>query len=1323
MTSGQLLWSSPQAGERSHDCPFPTDGKPKAVSEFTGPVALARIIRRLKLHGLLVLSLSALAVAARPAVSDDGGMSSPSTSLPGDYYVMAPEDPSGAVAGSPFYQDDSGIGVGGMGTMAQFGHLAGKTYARRDSITYLRLAPYMFQEESMFFGDGQFYFTNDGKFSGGGGIGMRHFFIQGNSVLGSAVYWDRDATRDAIFDQVVWTNELLTERLDIRANYYHPVGDKLNVTSTGFAPGSEQFVGHNIVFSTTTTFANAAEGVDLLFSTPIPGEMAEEFNWEASAGWYHFQARGTNLPKVWGWKARTDWELAERLLHMYVEWTHDSVFDNNVTFGADVNYYHHNEPRRRIGSSQFNRMTEWVRRNFTVVAIDDTVVNPPQLAINPDTGNPYFIQHVRNVLVPPPPNFPAPLGDGTVETPYQFIAEAQADPADADIIFVHADSVYDNIPVVLNDGDVVLGEGVPHFINVQGLTTPIPLPRATNGLNRPILQNIIGDAVTLANDSEFSGFSILNTTGTAIVGVGIDSANASQNIIDTTVGPASHGIFLQNVSGTFIMEDNAIRNTEGNAFFVQGGTANIVFNDIIENSSGFAVLIENNSGAVNMAGSDIEDDGGLGIRVANSSANVTFQDATLVDSVGDAVEIENISGGVSILGDFDIDNPTLVGFDVDQVQGGAAVSILGDLTITNRNDIGLDLTNIDGIFSSDGIVNIGAPASGVEAAINFQSSSGTATFDLIGIGGSNGPGINIGDRAGIAVNNGATFRANGNTNITGVVGSSIQVLNDTSNVFFNFINIANRGSHGIEILNHTGNFTQTGNLAITNALGSGDSAIDVTGSTGTFRFGQVNAVGTVGPDPGINLTNNPAGNIFFQSLSGDSTGTTFLEAVNNLSLSIGNGDISSVNGRAVNMQDNAQHQVVFDSVSADTPPDFGIRLVDNPNGSFTVVGTVGVPGSGGTITGAPVAGTFADNSDVVNLNAQIYTGNNDAIVAVDLTELNLVGNDINNNAGFALDALNVQHMLVSQNLFDTNGAGNAVGLQNQLRIRVNTLNAVGDPYQYFFEENIFIDSALITGSDMILIQSLPGGSGSDLELTFEDNGVTGIGGVRGFQSDRAGTGAATQVSTIHVDWDGPLTAEFLRNNFELGNGDDQIGIEIEMSDAGSPVDLIIQSNELVAGTGLRNVGVLGDFDGPVAMSVIDNFVLDANLNQVAGFTFGGFGATGFNFTFNSPLNDVVIDNNRADFLRDDGTFLLVPLIAGPSNVEIGGNVANITNVFLNFLPGERGIIINQVNGTINLFQGPGNNLMNIGTIDAFSVPAFIPAGQNGSILVNGFNVP
>ncbi len=652
-----------------------------------------------------MLSTATLLSMVQAASAQGGG---DYMTLPGDDYVMSSSSPSGTIAGSPLYQEDSGIGVGGMGVMARLGHLAGPSYARKQSITHVEIAPYVFQDDSMVYGDGRVYLTNNGRLSGSAGAGLRHYFSQGNFVLGSGFFWDRDGTREDDFEQLVLSTELLSERLDVRANLYFPTGQEEAVTATGFSAGSEQFVGNNISFSTTTTFAHSAEGVDMLFSTPIPGETAEEFNLEVSAGWYDFEARGTNLPRVTGWKLRSDCDVAERLLHMFVEFTHDDVFDDNLTFGADINYYHHNEPRRRIGSSQFNRMTEWVRRNYTVVAIEDTVVNAAQLAINPATGNPYFIYHVRNVPSPPPPNFPAPTGDGTVTMPFQFIAEAQAAVPNSDLIFVHADSVYDNIPVVLNDGDMILGEGVPHFIPVQGLTNPIPLPRATAGVNRPLMQNTIGDAVTLANNSQFSGFSIVNTTGSGIVGIGVNNASASQNIIDTTIGVASHGIFLQNATGASLMQNNAISNTQGNAFFVQGGTANIVYSGTIDNTSGFAVNIENNGGSVNMTNSVINDDGGLGIRVANSSANVTFDDGALANSVGAAFDIQNISGGVSILGDFDIVNPTLVAFDVDQVQGGGAVSILGDLTITNRNDTGVDLTNIAGTFSSTGIINIGA---------------------------------------------------------------------------------------------------------------------------------------------------------------------------------------------------------------------------------------------------------------------------------------------------------------------------------------------------------------------------------------------------------------------------------------------------------------------------------------------------------------------------------------------------------------------------------------------------------------------------------------
>ncbi len=68
------------------------------------------------------------------------------------------------------------------------------------------------------------------------------------------------------------------------------------------------------------------------------------------------------------------------------------------------------------------------------------------------------MNHVRNVLVPPPANFPARREREPWTLHSNFIDEAQGGAAD--LIFVHADSVYDNRAVVLNDGELVLGEGV-----------------------------------------------------------------------------------------------------------------------------------------------------------------------------------------------------------------------------------------------------------------------------------------------------------------------------------------------------------------------------------------------------------------------------------------------------------------------------------------------------------------------------------------------------------------------------------------------------------------------------------------------------------------------------------------------------------------------------------------------------------------------------------------------------------------------------------------------------------------------------------------------
>lgn len=1252
--------------------------------------------------------------------------------------------PRSHIQGAPSPED---AGVGGFGVLGRVGHIAGNTVERNQSITYFDLSPYMFIEETYLFGEGRLFLTNQGKMGGSTGLGVRHYFPERDFVFGASAWYDRDDSRKEMFEQLGMSLELFSQFMDVRANYYSAIGDNVRELGTSIAPGSAAFTGHNITFATQTQLSTGADMVDLMFTFPVPGEIAQSMNLEASAGWYQIFTPSIDTKNINGYKLRVDADFLDRVVHFYSELTQDSFFDTNIVAGVDVNYWHHLESRPRFGSSQFNRIAQWVRRNRNVVTLDATVTNAAQVAINPNTGVAYNVNHVRNVLVPPPANFPAPAGTGTVDTPFQFIDEAQG--GGADLIFVHADSVYDNRAVVLNDNELVLGEGVIQTIPVQGITQPLPLPRATNGANRPILQNTVGAAVTLADNNLFAGFDLNDTQGIGIIGSGIADGAIRDVRITTTTGANTHGVLLQNSSGVITLDNVNITGTEGNAFFVDGGTAAIAYSSgTITNTSDFAVLIQNNAGSVNMAGTTTNDTGGLGVQVIGSSGANTLGRLNLVNTNGNALSILNVLGSVSLFNDIDINGATGDAILIQNLAG--SVSGLGAVDILNRNGVGVNLLNVAGTVSFADAVTMGTPNSGLatEHGINFQSSSGIVRFQDININGSFGSGINIGGPLPANVNTGQ-FSVSGFTTISDTIangildpgedangnlvldagedsiGSAILVLNDSSTVNFTGTNISDRGFRGIDIQNHSGTTNFAGLNTISNALNAGDAAVHVGASSGDITFGTVIASDTVGPEPGAWIHDN-AGVVTFASLNVESTLTTAVEITSNASVTIQGGTVDATGARGVTMTNNTSFGVVFDAVSS-TNSDFGIlvanniALLDHP-GSFEVLGDGQLIGSGGTVSGHTIAGASFFNVNRVRLGSMEFTGNADGVVSNDLNEFSLIGNEISTSTGFGIDILDNSEVLIERNnIFDNEGF-------NQIRIVAaqQLLDTDGNlvPYDFTIRDNTVSDSAVlgnVGAGDMIAISTAGAGNGSALRLLVEDNGRIGAGGAIGFASNRFFGDAA--FSTV---WNGDVLATIQGNHTRMSAFGGEIGFRIVTTRASAVNDILYTRNVLNDGGGSLDTGLLLDFAGSTILTINDNFGTDASGNPVVdGFTMGdnvNGGDTAIDMTFRATNNSIDISRNFITFNSIDGTAVLFRTISGPSSVNMDGNSIVLFDDGL--LPDERGIVFQSVLGAIQLSSAAGQNNVivpnGLFTVDTFIIPNGV---STGTLLINGVRLP
>ncbi|QDU38298.1 hypothetical protein Mal4_26250 [Maioricimonas rarisocia] len=1298
--------------------------------------------------------------------------------------LMSLGDLTGSVAGG-----GNDIGVGGFGIMARGGHVTGPTVGREDSITHMELAPYVFGDQTMLFGDLRVYRTNPGEIGGSAGLGLRHYFPNRDFVLGLASFYDVDESRGQRFEQVSMALEFFSQWLDVRANWYVPVGTKEQVLGTDFLSGSERFLGNNIVFNTTTTTAAATDGVDMLFTTPLPWEWAQPHDLEVSAGWYHFQSRGLDLDQIWGWRLRMDGEALNKLLHMYVEVTGDRIFENNVIFGADVNYYHDQQPRPRIGHSQFNRMTEWVRRNYTVVTIDDTVINPPEVAINPDTGLAYIVEHVNNASPAP-----IPPGDGTFENPFEMLDQAFAGAKDEDIIFVWANSVFDNVPVMMRDDDVLLGEGVTHTIPVAGSRVPtIPLPMANPGASRadrPVLQNIVGaPAVTFANENRFGGFVINNTNGSALLfqnvngGPAGDPTRIQDVTINGTTGVGSHGVqFTQAggaLTGNFLFDGIEINNTSGDAFHIDGGAANITMliqdagipANTINNSTGFSLNIQDNSGVVTLGQLAIQDDGGDGILIQNSAAEITIganavgETALLQNTPGTPIQILDVTGSVTFLGPVTIEDPGGIGIDVRRLgplgpMFAGRVDFLGPVDITGRSNIGINVDDVDGEVAFSDDVSITAPAAGsVGAAINYQNSAGDLVFNagtatnpaIVTLNGGNAEGINI--AGSFATTNTGEFRAESQVNIVSMGGTSVSVIENSGPVEFNGVGIAFRGDHGVDLQRNLGVVRFNNLTNISNELAVGVAGINIQENVGNTIFGIATVTEALGPEPAINVEDN-IGAVDFNEAGGTSTSTTFFFGDNNGTLTVGSGEIMATLGRGVTLTNNANDPsevmlVSFEEVSAGQA-DYGIFLQNNGSdetvASFSVTGDSATVGSGGTIQLMSDAGTFAEDTGNVSLAYQIYSQNfigidaNDSLPldAWDEDSLTVDNSQITLSSQWGVRARNIDEVTITDNDFSTNGFATInVGGENRnfqhvlismTRPRLEdpvlntTTNNDSIDYEVEIARNTFLDTGVLTDADMVLINGTTS-LNAGLSLVVEDNGVPG-GSVFGFSMNRQ-TNVLPTVAALNVAWNGPLTARIQNNSFIWSNAaDNLIGIDVSNLSTSETSDVLIDANEIVSGFGDNNTAIRTIFFSETDLTISNHFLLDVDGNRLASITMRGDQNVGLDMRLNgTDFKSVVINDNNLDFTADDGTAMLFDRLDGPALISVNNNVMQMTNNFVLSLPGERGIVFNTVTniGGISL-SGTGNIFTVFPVSDVFSAP-FFPVGlftdANGGIEING----
>lgn len=540
---------------------------------------------------------------------------------------------------------------------------------------------------SLFFLDARLLIDSDSTNLGSNvGFGARRYLPEWEHTVGAYIYHDTRNAGYANFSQVSGGAELIGDFWEGRLNWYVPTGTRRKQWGSSLSgTGNYYFSGHYLYGGTLTRFYQAAmTGVDM----EAGRRVLTGFNTDvrAFAGWYHFQAQGSQ--QAWGWKSRIESRINDQVaLNLSVQ--NDRVFDTTVNFSVSFQWPSitglKNGPRMdltardRLGESP-ERLRAIVVDNQEHASASNTLIR------NPATGNPYYFMHVAA----------GGNSDGSYEDPYETLTKAFNNPrtqAGELIVFDHR-GTSETGDFTLAPGTQVMSSGPAQFINTQFGQQLLP------GSNTGLFPQING-SFTMNDRTLLSGFRIVTTDESLSI-----SADGAQQITithNTITNDANNGIFLKNASDIFI----------------RNNTLQAIDDDMIEivDSSGQIVIADN---TLRSLASD------AGPAVFGDAISISVNNDSEIDIDRNTItsEVQGSDYGINITanaGDITtrIRDNIITGFDFSLAGG---IKYQGNSTGTAHTTIsGNTIFNDDGPFTGSGIFN----------GIQVSQLNGSATTDII----------------------------------------------------------------------------------------------------------------------------------------------------------------------------------------------------------------------------------------------------------------------------------------------------------------------------------------------------------------------------------------------------------------------------------------------------------------------------------------------------------------------------------------------------------------------------------------------------------------
>lgn len=510
-----------------------------------------------------------------------------------------------------FYSSVASATESSLISKVQIEHIEGGGVGYNTGYTTLRgfFAKNPYFDTTIPFLDIRWHVFDNGKMASNLGVGLRS--LDKNRIYGIYAFYDYRNTKRNNYNQLSLGIESIGHSLDARINGYLPVGKQI---SKPYDIQFGMFVGNNLFVLQKNEYALG--GVDAELGWHVNNIRKQWSSYFAAGPYYYNNRYGAN---VLGGTARFKISYKEFVSLEVIE-HYDNLFRNNIQVLISLTI----PPKKSASQKDYcparTNMVQSVDRN-EIIPVNDVSRYP--IGINPLTGQPYhfiFVDNTSHSL-------------GTYESPYNSLAQAQANSEPNQIIYVFpGDGTTANMDrgITLQDGQKLWGSGVAQQIITTSGSILIPQLTTTN----PQITNttLLGPGVTLAANNEVSGITISQANGQGIYGTDVKTFNL-YNCTLTGNGQGDLGIFPVS-----LVSSSPLNATFNNNIFTNN-TNGGVYVELHNGATAAQITFSNNIATNNQASS-----GGIGMLTIDPVGAVGECDVVVYNNYVD----NNQAGGIAI---------------------------------------------------------------------------------------------------------------------------------------------------------------------------------------------------------------------------------------------------------------------------------------------------------------------------------------------------------------------------------------------------------------------------------------------------------------------------------------------------------------------------------------------------------------------------------------------------------------------------------------------------------------------------------------------------